>query len=650
MAQGQAAPAAASISIQGLGHATVPLDGLWQFHEGDDLAWASPDLDDSSWQPIEAGRTWEEQGHPGLTGYGWYRRHIEIAPDTPQDLNLAFYLPAVDSACEVYWNGVRIGGLGKLPPNPEWFLTFTQLPGVFPLGPARSGVLAIRVWKAPITFLNAPFEGGLVRIPRVGSTVAAETMATAAHYRWLKSVQLTMAVDLLAAVVGLLSLLSWLRDRSRWMLLWLAIPMLSQLAEFVAFNIPGFSTFRLGYGLIGTFVLVTNAATWFLLLYLLDLRGNARLVRWTRILATVAILVSLIDGVMVCFDWTRLFPNAFLTIDVVTTVPLEVVELFGLVIIVAGMRKHQDVARWMLAIAVVLAELDQAASDITGLGMRWTQWSVRPEFVSPALFSMAGIHVNAGNLISVFLLASLLYAAWRYSIEQNHRQSAMEQEFRSAQELQQVIIPQTLPEIAGYSIASAYQPAREVGGDFFQILPLEDGSTIIVLGDVSGKGLRAAMAVAMIVGALRTLIHVDPRPSAILEGLNRDMQGRLQDSFATCLAIRLYDSGQATLANAGQIAPYRNGVEVHSEPGLPIGIVPGVTYAETSFEVNPGDQLTLISDGVVEATSPTGELFGFERTAALSVESADQILQTAKLFGQEDDISVLTLNRNAALP
>src|SRR5262249_4788895 len=112
------------MDLQGLGRATIALDGDWQFHEGDDLAWASPGYDDSAWQPIQVGRSWEGQGHRNYTGYAWYRRRLVLEPRSAQPSGsssgwtLALYLPDVDSACEVYWNGVKKGAYGKLPPNP----------------------------------------------------------------------------------------------------------------------------------------------------------------------------------------------------------------------------------------------------------------------------------------------------------------------------------------------------------------------------------------------------------------------------------------------------------------------------------------------------------------------------------------------------
>jgi serine phosphatase RsbU (regulator of sigma subunit) len=245
------------------------------------------------------------------------------------------------------------------------------------------------------------------------------------------------------------------------------------------------------------------------------------------------------------------------------------------------------------------------------------------------------------------MLISILYSAWRYSEERSQRQNDLEQEYRSAQELQQVLIPDTFPSLPGYSVASVYRPAQEVGGDFFQILPLPEGAALIVIGDVSGKGLPAAMAVALLVGAIRSTAETTSSPAELLAALNRRLYGRLRGGFATCLGLHLDAHGTLTLSNAGHLEPYRNGKEAPLDIGLPLGIVPDASYSESTLRLAPGDTLTLLTDGVVEARNHAGEIFGFERTASISNEPAGVIAHAAKAFGQEDDITVLTVTRHA---
>jgi serine phosphatase RsbU (regulator of sigma subunit) len=251
------------------------------------------------------------------------------------------------------------------------------------------------------------------------------------------------------------------------------------------------------------------------------------------------------------------------------------------------------------------------------------------------------------------LLAVILYRFIRVSRDEQRAAGELE----AARTVQQVLIPEELPAIPGYTIASVYRPAQQVGGDFFQVLPLPAGSpgepaALIVLGDVSGKGLQAAMTVAVLVGALRTLAEFTQSPGELLSGLNRRLYGR-SSGFTTCIILRIACSGEVIAANAGHLQPYQAGRELELESGLPLGLIPDATYPEGEFTLAPGESLTLLTDGVVEATAvATRELFGFERTQAISRQAANAIAEAARAFGvgapQADDITVLTVARTAA--
>jgi hypothetical protein len=216
-------------------------------------------------------------------------------------------------------------------------------------------------------------------------------------------------------------------------------------------------------------------------------------------------------------------------------------------------------------------------------------------------------------------------------------------ELAAARAVQQVLIPEDIPTIPGFNIESVYEPYAEVGGDFFQILPAKDGGVLVIIGDVSGKGMPAAMTVSLLVGTVRTLAHYTQSPSEILEAMNQRMLARSNGGFTTCLVLRAGADGKLTIANAGHISPYRNGAELELENGLPLGLAESATYHESTFGLAENEQLTLLTDGVVEARNPSGELFGFDRTREISRESSESIAQAARAFGQEDDITVVTL-------
>jgi serine phosphatase RsbU (regulator of sigma subunit) len=244
-------------------------------------------------------------------------------------------------------------------------------------------------------------------------------------------------------------------------------------------------------------------------------------------------------------------------------------------------------------------------------------------------------------IAAIVVLLVLLFRDQRKTAEER---ALLAGEMDAAREVQQQLVPLALPMVAGLQFEAAYLPAREVGGDFYQIIPLLDGATLVLIGDVSGKGLKAAMKGVLALGAMRTLAAEGCPPAQLLSRLNQEMLRAPDSGFITCLCLRIELDGKIILANAGHLAPYRNGIELPCECSLPLGLVPNLEYEETTIESKSGDQLTLMTDGVVEATHlTTKELFGFDRTAAISTQSAEEIAAAAHAFGQEDDITVLTL-------
>jgi hypothetical protein len=219
--------------------------------------------------------------------------------------------------------------------------------------------------------------------------------------------------------------------------------------------------------------------------------------------------------------------------------------------------------------------------------------------------------------------------------------AAFAAELHAASTVQQLLLQSASRPTPGFQVESVYLPASEVGGDFFFVSSAPDGSLIAIVGDVSGKGLTAAMRVAMILGALRRETSHDP--GEILFGLNNALIAQGQLGFTTACCIRISLSGEYTLSNAGHIAPYHSGRELETPSALPLGLVRDQTYDLTRGQLSSGERLVLLSDGVPEARSQTGELYGFERLSSLTRMPAQEIAEAAQRFGQEDDITVLTL-------
>jgi hypothetical protein len=306
------------------------------------------------------------------------------------------------------------------------------------------------------------------------------------------------------------------------------------------------------------------------------------------------------------------------------------------------LRGNRDARVVLPAIAVV-----SAANYWNFLGTAAEVWHF-PFRVPP----MPYVHIGSYGMDfwsiwnAIYFVTMLLFLVLRtIGIAKEHARVAAELE--AARVVQHVLIPEDIPTVPGFALHSVYQPAGEVGGDFFQILPTDSGGVLVVIGDVSGKGIPAAMTVSLLVGTFRTLAHYTQSPSNILAAMNTRMLARSHGGFTTCLVLRADPDGTLTVANAGHIAPYLAGKELPVENGLPLGLSASASYVESTFRFAAGQQVTLITDGVVEARDKTGALFGFERTAGLSIEPAEAIVRAAQTFGQEDDITALTLSATA---
>ena len=248
---------------------------------------------------------------------------------------------------------------------------------------------------------------------------------------------------------------------------------------------------------------------------------------------------------------------------------------------------------------------------------------------------------DVGGILSLLgLLAVLVLRFAQTSREQQRLASALQ----AAHDIQHRLVPVDIPSMGGLHTEIVYLAAEEVGGDFCQVLPRPDGSIFIAIGDVSGKGLQAAMLSSVAVGALRAMADDNVDPSDALVRLNNVMLRTENAGFITCFCMVLSPDGHMALANAGHLSPYLDGQEISLPGGLPLGIVRDLEYDQISMMLPATARLTLLSDGVVEARSHNGELFGFDLTSQASQLPAAEIAAKAHAHGQEDDITIITLD------
>lgn len=259
------------------------------------------------------------------------------------------------------------------------------------------------------------------------------------------------------------------------------------------------------------------------------------------------------------------------------------------------------------------------------------------------LATAAAVFLGYAGFVFVFVSES------RRHIQVRTEKAMLETEMAAAREIQRLILPDHSEPFRNFAVDTAYQPAQQVGGDFFQVLPDGGGGLLVVIGDVAGKGLPAAMLVSMLVGSIRTAAEDGKDPAVMLSRLHERLIGRTGTGFSTALAARISRNGEVSIANAGHLPPYLDGQELELPGALPLGIPGGGQYPITDFELAPGSRLTFYTDGVAEARSATGELFGFDRAKAIAMLSAASIVEAAAHFGQSDDITVVTITRRSAL-
>jgi serine phosphatase RsbU (regulator of sigma subunit) len=262
-------------------------------------------------------------------------------------------------------------------------------------------------------------------------------------------------------------------------------------------------------------------------------------------------------------------------------------------------------------------------------------------------------------------------AHWQQErLEQEMRQrERIEQELEVARSIQQASLPKEVPALEGWEISPLYLPAREVGGDFYDFLELDDGRVGVVVGDATGKGVPAALVVTATYSMLRAVAQAlgSFSPGEVLAQVNETLLARIPPNmFVTCFyAILDPNSGSLSYANAGHNLPCcchdeHAAIEL-SARGMPLGLMPGMSYEENETVLVPGESVLFYTDGLIEAHSPQGEMFGTPRLrnflsehpmagADLSSTLMEELYSfTGEGWEQEDDITLLTLECSASL-
>lgn len=627
----------------------APLPALWRFHAGDDPAWADPKLDDSGWSLLKSDRDWSSQGYKGHSGFGWYRFRVLIPAAIDQ---VSFTLPPINTSYEVFADGRLIGRYGGMPPN----VRIDDYDGVslvyrIPRGPnplkadQRRVVIAIRVWVWP-TLISVGQGGG----PIATGGIAGDASQIESRRKLELAKDITAdvgpeVITLLDALAALGLLTVYLFRRRELEYLWFGLRMLCA-AIHGGLNYATFThvrTLETNTLIYQTGDVVNTLLYIAFFVSLLQPRRN-----WFLKFAIACAILEIPGYLLMTFHPTKLTLQIGNPLDDLLTLGTTVWMMF--VLVSTAIRRSGTGSRWidarLLLLPFVLRTIEnwsQQAGDVAYL----MNWDVRFPYGVNVFLMHDPLPVSVADLISLLWLVAvfaILVLRFARTSGEEERYAA---EVEGARHVQQFLIPEDLPQVPGLTIESDYRPAREVGGDFFQIIPdTSDGSALVLVGDVAGKGMQAGMLATLLVGSMRTAATFTRDPAVILSTLNNRLCGK---GNATCLALRIEADGRATLVNAGHLPPYCNGVELPMEGALPLGTIAGIEFPILHFQINPGDTLTLISDGILEAQKADGELFGFERITELLAHpsTASSLANAAQDFGQEDDITVLTIARRA---
>jgi len=645
----------------------IALDKNWRVGITSNLAASSPTFDDSKWAvrdakpsigevPDEdatapAGGTKPSAGSsppstpPASAGrYAFFRLHVQLAPHHGP-LALLIELPVTHGATlevgspglspEVFVNGKQIQPEGPHGDTPEEFQPISRLYNLNLDSSQTSLTLVVRVIYA--AFGNGAYTGFFAtRSLYLGNPVDIQREFNLWSDRMLFERLPELIYSILLVVLAIFLFALYFSEKGHPEYLWLALHELSTAP--IGFIEQAGSSARLNALLCATIVvqlLLISAYLFFefLVAFLsLKQRWYIRGLRYTApVLACVGPALHFLFHRGVVFFLVAIFVASLLWIIGWS------IFVFG-TLISAAARRNFEAGLFLVPMGFSLVAI---IDNFVGSAINGGNGS---SYISPLTFQAGPIPINISTLGGYAgILVIVLIVFFRYLRVQRDQEHATN-EMAAARGVQELLIPQEKLATPGFEVESVYSPASEVGGDFFHVQTMGREGILVVIGDVAGHGLKAAMNVSLLMGALRRT--TERNPARILEALNRVLSGT--DSFTTCQALWFGINGEMVIANAGHLPPYLNSQEIALPGSLPLGVLGEIAYEEARFFLHPGDRILLLSDGVVEARHPNGELFGFDRVRQFSQEPATYLAEAAKSFGQQDDITVLTVRREVA--
>jgi hypothetical protein len=643
----------------------LQLQNGWRVGITSDPAASSPSFDDSNWAIRNAqafindvpdeedeGSTPAAQSGSGSTAklgtkvtsqrYAWFRLHIKLAPnhgpvalliELPVSSNASINLSSTGPSPDVYANGRRIqpeGPHGDAPQN------YQLISRIYDLNvPANETSLTLVVRVMDIEFGYGAYTTFFAnRTLYLGNPGDLGRELNLWSNRLLFERLPRLIYSILLAILAIFLFALYLTQRDRTEYLWLALHELAQ-APLGFIELAGSSARldTLWYAALALELILVSAYLFFEFLVVFLSLPRPWYTRWLRYTAPVLLLIG---PVLLLFGSGRHVGSLMAGIGLCTVLWMLGWCIFVFItLFAAAVRRNLEAGLWLIplilsVIGIIEPIVTSAISEDTGVVYR-----------SPLTIDAGPIPIHMsslGDFAGIFVVLLIIYFRFMRVYRDQERAAS---ELAAARSVQELLIPREKIATPGFEVDSVYSPANEVGGDFFHVQSLDHEGILVVIGDVAGKGLKAAMNVSLLMGALRRTR--ERSPAKILESLNSVLTGA--ESFTTCQAIWFASTGEMVIANAGHLPPYLNSQEINLPGALPLGVILQASYEEERFYLHPGDRVLLLSDGVVEARKPSGELFGFDRVRYLSNQSALYLADAAKAFGQEDDITVLTVRR-----
>jgi hypothetical protein len=614
----------------------IILDMTWLVQPGDNPAYAQQNFDDSKWMRFDPRTPITGILPTPYPGVVWYRLHLKT---DPASTGLALSEWNISRAFEIYVNGERLVQSGKIAP----FVPYSSTARILARIPDRlvatgSAVIALRVHISSTEWASGQDPGFYASNLKIGQ------YGTLYRDNWLSVIGENAFgwVDrILLICLGFVALVLLTSQRRHYEYLWIFAVGVLTLLEFPFPFIAVFRNLPTTWELLTDLLRIASPFLWLSLYFsFLHLRVGWR---WSVFLLLAGFMNAFSGAQGLYFtvpNWLRLFAN----------LPFIMLLSVFIPILLAKHLKRGNREAGILLVPCVLFSLYIYIEIALGTMFQFPSWRATALRGLNLIdrYPAGPFAISLDSVSGILCTLSLAIIMIRRSSTMSRRQAQIESELEAAQQVQQVLVPERLCLLPGFQIESVYQPAQQVGGDFFQVLPAGDGGMLLVVGDVAGKGLPAAMLVSVLVGSIRAIAEYTCVPAEILSNLNDRLLGRAGGGFSTATAAHISAEGSVSLANAGHLSPYLDGEEIAIPGALPLGVVPDAKYETITFNLPPGSRLTFYSDGVVEAQNQKGELFGFERSRELSTQPASVIAKSAECFGQQDDITVVTIQRQAS--